>query len=409
MKKSLIKNYAKLIVDVGANVKQGQDVVIYASVENPEFVSYLVEYSYKRKANKVEVRWTDQNIDRLHYKYQSLSTLSEVRQWELERKKSDLEHLPCHIYIESDDPNGLMGIDQNKLMSSSMARSKIFKPIRDAMDNKYQWVIAGIPSLKWAKKLFPNESNKKAIDKLWEAILKTSRAYGGNPIENWKNHNENLAKKTSFLNSLNLDYLHYYSKNGTNFKVWLHDDGLWCAGSEKTLNKNIVFNPNIPSEECFTSPIKGKAEGIVYSSKPLSYQSQLIENFSILFKDGKAVEVHAEKNEDLLMQMINYDEGSAYLGECALVPFDSPINNTGILFLSTLYDENACCHLALGAGFNNCIKDYEKYSLDELHKKGINDSSMHVDFMIGTSDLNIDGYTKDGKKVAIFKEGNWAF
>lgn len=409
MKKSLIKNYAKLIVDVGANVKKGQDVVIYASVENPEFVSYLVEYSYKRKANKVEVRWTDQNIDRLHYKYQSLSTLSEVRQWELERKKSDLQHLPCHIYIESDDPNGLMGIDQNKLMSSSMARSKIFKPIRDAMDNKYQWVIAGIPSLKWAKKLFPNESNKKAIDKLWEAILKTSRAYDGNPIENWKNHNENLAKKTSFLNSLNLDYLHYYSKNGTNFKVWLHDDGLWCAGSEKTLNKNIVFNPNIPSEECFTSPIKGKAEGIVYSSKPLSYQSQLIENFSILFKDGKAVEVHAEKNEDLLKQMINYDEGSAYLGECALVPFDSPINNTGILFLSTLYDENACCHLALGAGFNNCIKDYEKYSLDELHKKGINDSSMHVDFMIGTSDLNIDGYTKDGKKVAIFKEGNWAF
>lgn len=409
MKKSLIKNYAKLIVDVGANVKKGQDVVIYASVENPEFVSYLVEYSYKRKANKVEVRWTDQNIDKLHYKYQSLSTLSEVRQWELERKKSDLEHLPCHIYIESDDPNGLMGIDQNKLMSSSMARSKIFKPIRDAMDNKYQWVIAGIPSLKWAKKLFPNESNKKAIDKLWEAILKTSRAYDGNPIENWKNHNENLAKKTSFLNSLNLDYLHYYSKNGTNFKVWLHDDGLWCAGSEKTLNKNIVFNPNIPSEECFTSPVKGKAEGIVYSSKPLSYQSQLIENFSILFKDGKAVEVHAEKNEDLLKQMINYDEGSAYLGECALVPFDSPINNTGILFLSTLYDENACCHLALGAGFNNCIKDYEKYSLDELHKKGINDSSMHVDFMIGTSDLNIDGYTKDGKKVAIFKEGNWAF
>lgn len=409
MKKSLIKNYAKLIVDVGANVKKGQDVVIYASVENPEFVSYLVEYSYKRKANKVEVRWTDQNIDKLHYKYQSLSTLSEVRQWELERKKSDLEHLPCHIYIESDDPNGLMGIDQNKLMSSSMARSKIFKPIRDAMDNKYQWVIAGIPSLKWAKKLFPNESNKKAIDKLWEAILKTSRAYDGNPIENWKNHNENLAKKTSFLNSLNLDYLHYYSKNGTNFKVWLHDDGLWCAGSEKTLNKNIVFNPNIPSEECFTSPVKGKAEGIVYSSKPLSYQSQLIENFSILFKDGKAVEVHAEKNEDFLKQMINYDEGSAYLGECALVPFDSPINNTGILFLSTLYDENACCHLALGAGFNNCIKDYEKYSLDELHKKGINDSSMHVDFMIGTSDLNIDGYTKDGKKVAIFKEGNWAF
>lgn len=409
MKKSLIKNYAKLIVDVGANVKKGQDVVIYASVENPEFVSYLVEYSYKRKANKVEVRWTDQNIDKLHYKYQSLSTLSEVRQWELERKKSDLQHLPCHIYIESDDPNGLMGIDQNKLMSSSMARSKIFKPIRDAMDNKYQWVIAGIPSLKWAKKLFPNESNKKAIDKLWEAILKTSRAYDGNPIENWKNHNENLAKKTSFLNSLNLDYLHYYSKNGTNFKVWLHDDGLWCAGSEETLNKNIVFNPNIPSEECFTSPVKGKAEGIVYSSKPLSYQSQLIENFSILFKDGKAVEVHAEKNEDLLKQMINYDEGSAYLGECALVPFDSPINNTGILFLSTLYDENACCHLALGAGFNNCIKDYEKYSLDELHKKGINDSSMHVDFMIGTSDLNIDGYTKDGKKVAIFKEGNWAF
>ena len=208
---------------------------------------------------------------------------------------------------------------------------------------------------------------------------------------------------------MNLDYLEYKSNNGTDFKVWLIKDSKFVAGGEETLGKNIFFNPNIPTEECFTSPISGKAEGIVYSTKPLSYQGELIENFSIRFKDGKAVEVHAEKGENLLKEMIAMDEGACKLGEVALVPYDSPINKTGILFYNTLYDENAACHLALGIGFPQVIKDFEKYNLDEIHKIGVNDSTIHVDFMIGSKDLSIIGTTRDGKKVPIFKDGNWAF
>ena len=211
------------------------------------------------------------------------------------------------------------------------------------------------------------------------------------------------------MNSLNLDYLHYESKNGTNFKVWLNEKALWIAGGERIRHSGVYFNPNIPTEECFTTPISGKAEGIVYSSKPLSYNGELIENFSIRFKDGKAVEVKAEKGQNLLEEMIKMDEGACKLGEVALVPYDSPINNTGLLFFNTLYDENAACHLALGLGFGNTIKDFEKYSNKELREMGVNDSGIHVDFMIGTKDLSITGYTRDGKKVQIFKEGNWAF
>ena len=249
---------------------------------------------------------------------------------------------------------------------------------------------------------------KKAVAKLWDAILSTSRC-GEDPIQEWIDHNNDLSKRTTFLNSLNLDYLSYKSKNGTDFKVWLMENGRFLAGGERTLGSNIFFNPNIPTEECFTSPISGKAEGIVYSTKPLSYQGELIENFSIRFEDGKAVEVHAEKGENLLKEMIKMDEGACKLGEVALVPFDSPINNTGVLFLSTLYDENAVCHLALGKGFGNCVKDYGKYSFEELKEMGVNDSNIHVDFMIGSDDLNITGHTRDGKEVAIFRNGNWAF
>ncbi len=409
MKKSIIKNYARLIVEVGANVQKGQDVIINSDISNSTFISYLVEYAYKRKARTVKVNWTDQNIDKINFKYGQVKNLAQVEDWEKEKMAHQVRTLPALIYIESNDPDGLKGVNQDKVTQIQTLRRKVFKPYRDEMDCKYQWTIAGYPSYAWAKKVFPNDTKKIAYEKLFKAILETSRAYIGDPIENWKEHNENLNKKTSYLNSLNLDYLHYYASNGTDFKVWLMDDGLWLAGSEKTLNTNIVYNPNIPSEECFTTPRKGKAEGIVYSSKPLSFQGQLIEDFYIRFKDGKAIEAKARVNEELLNKMINMDEGASYLGECALVPFDSPINNTNILFYSTLYDENASCHLALGAGFNNCVKDYEKYSLDELKQKGVNDSISHVDFMIGTDDLNIDGYSKDGKKIAIFRKGNWAF
>ena len=408
MKKSTLKKYAHLIVEAGANVQKGQDVVVLANVDQEPLSSLVVEECYKHKANLVEVRWLSDKMTKIHYKKASIKVLSYVPEWKLEKEREVNKKLPCFIYIESSDPDALKGVNQSKLAQVARNVAPIMKPFRDERDNKYQWTIVGAPSKEWAKKVFPNLSAKKAVEALWDAILKTSRC-NDDPVKAWKEHNEDLNKRSSYLNSLNLDYLHYESKNGTNFKVWLIEDAKFLAGGERTLGSNIFFNPNIPTEECFTSPISGKAEGIVYSTKPLSYQGELIENFSVRFENGKAVEVHAEKGENLLKEMISMDEGACKLGEVALVPYDSPINNTGLLFFNTLYDENAACHLALGRGFGNTIKNYEKYSLEELKKKGINDSNIHVDFMIGSKDLNITGYTKDGKKVVIFKDGNWAF
>ena len=408
MTKSKLKKYAELIVQVGANVQPGQDVLIYAGVEQKQLVTYVVSECYKRKARRVEVNWECDEISKIKYKKESISTLSEVSEITHAKQRYMCDKLPVMIYIESSDPDALKGVNQGKIAKIRQNQYPILKPYRDQRENKYQWCIAGAPSVAWAKKVFPELSPKKAVNALWDAILKTSRC-GEDPIKAWEKHNANLAKRTNYLNSLKLDYLHYTNKKGTDFKVWLLPNVKWEAGGERTLGSNIYYNPNIPTEECFTSPAKGKAEGIVYSTKPLSYQGELIENFSIRFENGKAVEVHAEKGEELLKHMISMDETAGYLGEVALVPYDSPINQTGILFLNTLYDENAACHLALGMGFTNLIEGYENYSQEELYKMGINDSCIHVDFMIGSEDLDIKGYTKDGQEIQIFKNGTWAF
>lgn len=407
MKKSVLKKYARLIAEVGGNVQKGQDVVIFANVNQELLVNYVMEECYKLGARIVTVEWSSDLTAKTTYKKAKVNDLAEIPEWRIAKEKYRNTRLPVFIFIDSDDPDGLKGVNQKKIAQVSRKVYPIMKPLRDERDNKYQWTIAGASSPAWAKKVFPNLSKRKAVEKLWDAILFTSRC-NEDPIKAWKEHNDTLAKHSKALNDLNLDYLEYKSSNGTDFKVWLNEKVIWEAGGETTLGSNIYFNPNIPTEECFTSPIKGKAEGIVFSTKPLSYNGQLIENFSIRFKDGKAVEVHAEKNEALLKEMIAMDENAGYLGEVALVPFTSPINQTGILFYNTLYDENAACHLALGAGFTNLVKDYEKYTNDELHAMGVNDSSIHVDFMIGSKDLSIVGTTRDGKKVQIFKDGVWA-
>lgn len=408
MKKTILRNYARLIAQKGGNVQKGQDVVIVASVEDPEFVQMLLEECYRCGARKVDIDWTYQPITKINMKKCSVKTLSTVEKWQEEKLKWKVEKLPVHIYLESDDPDGLSGIDQNKNSKVSQARYKIIKPYREAMENKYQWCIAAIPGAAWAKKVFPGQSTRRAKEKLWEAILEASRSLE-DPVAAWEEHNRDLSARCEYLNSLGLEYLEYRSSSGTDLKVGLIADALFMGGAERALGSNVEFNPNIPSEEVYVSPMKGSAEGIVYSSKPLSYRGELIDNFSIRFENGRAVEVKAEKNEDLLKEMISMDEGAAYLGECALVPYDSPIRNTEILFYNTLFDENAACHLALGAGFTNVIRDYDKYSVKECHEKGINDSMIHVDFMIGTSDLSVTGVTRDGKTVPIFKDGNWAF
>lgn len=407
MKKTVLKDYARLIVRCGINVEKGQEVLIYADLDQPEFVKLVVEECYRAGASKVTVEWNYQPLQKVHIRGRSLKSLSTVEKWEEERLRHYADVLPCRLHLLSEDPDGLRGVNIAKMMKGQQARYRVLKPYQDKMEGRNQWCVAAVPGAAWAKKVFPELKKSQAVEKLWEAILYTSRVTG-DPIQAWKAHNADLEARCAYLNSLNVRELRYRAANGIDLRVGLIPETEFKGGGETSLTGHF-FNPNIPSEEVFISPKRGEAEGIVYSSMPLSYQGQLIENFSIRFEGGRAVEVHAEKNEDLLRQMIAMDEGAAYLGECALVPYDSPIRNSGILFYNTLFDENAACHLALGRGYIDTVKDYGKYTLEECQALGINDSMIHVDFMIGTEDLAIDAVTADGKTVPVFRDGNWAF
>ena len=407
MKKTALREYARLIVRCGVNVQKGQEVVINADLDQPEFVQMVVEEAYKAKARKVTVEWNYQPLAKVNIRYRSVKVMGEVTEWQKAKYQHMVDVVPCVIHIISEDPDGLKGMNMKKLAQARQMSYPIIKPYRDQLEGVQQWCIAAVPGAAWAKKIFPGLSKHQAMEKLWEAILFTSRV-DGNAEGNWEAHNANLKTRCDYLNSLGIESLHYTAKNGTDLTVGMIPEGRFCGGREVS-KKGIAFNPNIPSEECFVSPMKGKAEGIVYSTKPLSYQGQLIENFSIRFENGKAVEAKAEKGEELLNTMISMDEGAAYLGECALVPQASPIAESGLLFYNTLFDENAACHLALGMGFPDTIEDHHNKTLEQCRELGINDSMIHEDFMIGCDSMNIDAITRDGKTVAIFRNGNWAF
>ena len=407
MKQTILRKYARLIARVGVNIQKGQEVLITCDLDQPRFVEILVDECYKAGAKKVKVEFGYQPLTKLHVRHQTVTTMAKVEEWEKARLQHYVDVLPCRIYLDSEDPDGLKGINQKKMAMARRKSYPIIKPYRDQMENKYQWCIAAVPGAAWAKKLFPELPKGKAIEKLWEAILFTSRVTE-DPVAAWNEHDKDLHDRCANLNSLGIAELRYKGDNGTDFTVGMIPEAEFKGGGDTSL-QGIFFNPNIPTEECFISPMRGKAEGIVYATKPLSYQGQLIENFSIRFENGKAVEVKAERNQALLEEMISMDEGASYLGECALVPVNSPISESGLLFYNTLFDENAACHLALGMGFADTIKGFEDKTLEECRALGINDSMIHVDFMIGYEGLDIDAVTREGKTVPIFRRGRWAF
>ena len=407
MKKTVLREYAKLIVRCGVNIQKGQEVVIYADLDQPEFVQMVVEEAYKAKAKKVVVEWSYQPLEKIHVRYQSVKTLGTVLEWQKAKQEHLCEVIPARIHLISEDPDGLKGMNMEKVTKARQMSYPILKPYRDRRENKEQWCIAAVPGAAWAKKVFPCLRTSVAMEKLWEAILHTSRVTD-DPVKAWEEHNADLQARCDYLNSLNIRSLHYTADNGTDLTVGMIEEGRWCGGGEKSL-QGIFFNPNIPTEECFISPKRGEAEGIVYSTKPLSYRGQIIDKFFVRFENGKAVEVGAQQGEELLKSMVSMDEGAAYLGECALVPQKSPICESGILFYNTLFDENAACHLALGMGFADTIDDFQNKTLEECRALGVNDSMIHEDFMIGCDSMNIDGICEDGKVVPVFRNGNWAF
>ena len=407
MKKTVLRNYAKLVVRTGLNLQKGQEVNIRAGLDQPEFVKMVVEECYRAKAKKVTVEWNYQPLTKVQVRGQSLQTMSTVEEWEKARMQHYVDVVPARLFIDSSDPDGMKGVNMSKVAKARRATYPITKGYSDQLHNKDQWCIVAVPGAAWAKKVFPDLPRGKAMEKLWEAILYTARVTD-DPIQAWNEHNEDLTARCKHLNELGIASLHYTADNGTDLTVGMMPEGQFCGGGEESL-QGIYFNPNMPTEECFTTPKRGEAEGIVYSTKPLSYQGQLIENFSMRFEGGKVVEVHAEKGEAQLKEMVSMDEGAAYLGECALVPQSSPIAQSGLLFYNTLFDENASCHLAIGMGFADTIKDFHNKTLEECRELGINDSMIHVDFMIGCDSMNIEATTWDGKKVPIFEKGEWAF
>ena len=392
-----------------SNVQKGQRVRLQAGVDQIPLVTMVTEECYKAGASYVEMFWECGEINKLHYQYASAEVLGEVPVWEEERAKQMTVDLPVRIFIDSSDPDELAGIPADLISTVSQMRQKVMKKYRDQIDGKHQWLIVAAASKKWAKKVFPDDTEDVALEKLWDAIFDCVYLKDGEDAEKiWQAHNERMTQKANWLNEQNFKTLHYTSSNGTDFRVDLIPGAKWgSAGDVNHLNQ-AFFVPNMPTEEVFTSPMRGECEGRLVSTKPLSRSGQVIDHFTVDFKDGRVVDCHAEVGEEVLKKMFAMDEGASMLGEVALVPKESPINQSGLMFYNTLFDENACCHVAAGRGFSEVIDGFMDMTDEEIYAKGINDSMIHMDFMVGSDDLHIVGIREDGSETDIFLDGTWA-
>jgi len=406
----MLRKYAKLAVCVGANVRKGQPLLISASVETKDFVRLCVEEGYKAGASMVSVRWLDQMVAHTSYKYATTEVLSEIPDYIVNQLQFYVDKGYATISISADTPGVMADIDPLKLQKVGMATGKALKFFSEyMMGNRTQWCVVSVPTEGWAKKVFPNERSSKAVDKLWDAILAAVRVTKDNdPVKEWKAHNALLHTHNEMLNNYNFKALKFKNGLGTDLTVGLVKNHVWAGGNEKS-TKGIVFNPNMPTEESFTMPEKKGVHGKVVATKPLNYNGSLIEDFWLIFKDGKVVDFDARVSKEALASLVNYDEGSCYLGEVALISDDSPISNSNILFFNTLFDENASCHLALGRAYPMNVKGGNAMSQEQLDAAGANNSMTHNDFMFGSADLSVVGITQEGNEVVVFKNGNFVF
>lgn len=404
----LLKKYAKLAVEMGVNLQENDTLCINSPIETSEFARFIAEAAYAVGAKDVIVNYNDSKLNKIRLSNSSVDTLSNLPEWFGETYNYYARNGACFISISASDPDAFSGVPIENIAAYSKARSIALKEYSEAATtNKVRWCVLSYPTLAWAKKVFPDANDDEALKKLGEAIISAVRINADDPVEVWNKHNANLAKNLDFMNNHNFKSLHLKSNNGTDLTVELPENHYW-AGGEEADTKGILFNANMPTEEVFTLPKRTGVNGIVFSSKPLSYNGNLINDFSITFKDGKAVDFDAKEGKEVLSQLLDTDEGARYLGEIALVPFDSPISNSNLIFYNTLFDENAACHLAFGRAYP-CIKNSQDLSEEQLKEIGVNDSLIHVDFMIGTADLEVTGYTNYGTEVSVFKNGNWAF
>lgn len=410
MDKNLLKNYAEMAVKAGVNIQPGQTLIINAPIEAAELVRYCATAAYDAGAAEVVVKYSDEKMSRIKMDRTSLEVLCDVKPW---LQDSYLQYIESPgsaaiLSIIGSDPKIYEGLDMDKINKADAARMKATAKYREyTMASRIQWCIIAYPSAGWAKQMFPDMDEDKAVELLADKIFKVSRVEGDR-VKNWRDYSNRRMVRRDKINDMHLVQLHFESSNGTDLYIDLADDCLWGGVSELN-EKGVEFIPNMPTEELFTAPHKDRVNGVVYGTKPYVYNGSLIEGFKLVFKDGKVVDFDAKKGKDLLEKLLDTDEGARHIGEVALVPASSPINKENILFYNTLFDENAACHIALGRGYPGTVQGGEKMSKDELAAKGVNDSLLHEDVMIGTADLKVTGTLPDGTRVRIFENGEWVF
>lgn len=400
--------YAELIVKTGVNIRPDQLVVINVGVENTDFARRLAKAAYQAGAHDVTIVWHDEQFSLLRYQSVRPEVLSEFPEWRRMLYLDNAEEGAAFISVVSENPEIFNTVDPKRLMLAQQAAGAALKEYRErVMANKNSWCVVSVPSAAWAECVFPELSEKRAVQALWKKILAAVRVKGdGKAVERWKGHTEFLSRAAKFMNDSNFAALHYTNSLGTDLTVKLPEGHIWAGGAEYT-QSGTEFVANMPTEEVYTVPRLDGVDGVVYASKPLVYNGNLIKNFSVRFKDGEVTDFAAEEGRELLRELLSTDAGSCRLGEVALVPYDSPISQSGILFYNTLFDENASCHLAFGKAYPTCLAGGTELSAEELEKKGVNDSLVHEDFMIGTRDLKIDGIKQNGKRIPVFRKGNF--
>ena len=408
MKGSKLHKYAQLLVKTGINLKKDQILVLSVPIECAEFARAIAEVAYDAGAKDVVIRWIDEISTRIRYLKGPEELFDTLPSWQKEFYLSYVRQDAAFLTISASDPENLKEVDPLRIQRSSKAFSEACSEYRQRMMNNINvWCVASVPTPSWAKKVFPDVTEEEAVNKLWDAIFEAVRVNEADPVAAWESHKDALKKRMAYLNEMNFKTLHYSNSLGTDLTIELPEGHIWLGGSDFT-PEGHEFIANMPTEEVFTAPKRTGVNGRVVSSMPLNFNGSLIDGFEFTFKDGKVVSYKAKVGEEQLKRLLETDEGAMYLGEVALVQYDSPISNMGILFYNTLFDENASCHLAIGKAYPVNVKGGEHMDSATLIANGINDSITHEDFMVGTKDLNIIGTTQDGKQVQIFKDGNFA-
>lgn len=403
-----LEKYAELAVKIGVNVQQGQNLIINATIDSAELVRLIVKQAYEAGARFVKVNWSDGTVTRLRYDMAAEESFLDEPKWYAGEMLEYVENGAAVLHIISSDPDLLKGVSSERLTNHQKSYGKVMRQYREMqMSDKFSWSIVAVPSKAWAAKVFPELPEDRQVDALWEAIFRTVRLDQPDPIVAWKRHIGNLTEKSDYLNAKKYKKLHYKAP-GTDLTIELPEGHLWVAAESINVQGN-TFLANLPTEEVFTAPFKTGVNGTVSSTKPLSYRGTIVDRFSLTFENGRIVDYKAEVGADVLKRLVELDEGSHYLGEVALVPHNSPISQSGILFYNTLFDENASNHLAIGNAYAFNLEGGKAMSQDELAQSGLNSSLAHEDFMVGSAEMDIFGITADGQEEPIFAKGNWAF